>query len=142
MKTFKLFLAVAVTAVVVAVAAYVEAVPTAYVGGVPIVVTYNSTAGTPSAVDVTWTTPTGFIPDRVECIDELDGNADRYVWWKGMANESAMQIVAAGTLTYESEAAGATGCGFDVDTAGEIIIDAACLTASESYSCWAVRYQQ
>ena len=145
MKSFKMFLMVAVAlfaAAVLAVAPAGAAGMATQVGGLSLVITLTGTS-TSGPADVTWDTPDNFDPDYVVCIDELDGEPNRYEWFRGMANESAILTTGSdGVMAYESEAAGAGGCGFDVDTAGTIVIDAACQTASESYSCWAFRYSQ
>lgn len=136
MKTFKLLLALLAVAFLAAGPAHAGGYTTA-VGGIDLVLTLTGTS-TSGPAEVTWTTPTNFTPDYIECVNELDGNPDIYKWFHGMISTSSVYVAqASGIVTYTSTGGG--GCGFTV-AAGSIKIAAACQQASEDYSCIAVRY--
>src|SRR4051812_37761806 len=54
----------------------------------------GSYVGTAAAINI----ELGFVPDYVLIWNESDGDA-KWEWFKGMANASALQTVAAGTLS-------------------------------------------
>lgn len=112
------------------------------VGGLPLVQTLTGDADASLTADdnVSWDTPTNFLPDHVYCINEIDGVPDRYDWYLGMAAATAMKTAGSdGAVTYVST--DGSGCGITV-VAGTITITYLCLQASEGYFCEATRYSR
>ena len=107
------------------------------VGGVELIVFKTGTsAGT--AVDVTWDTPSGFIPSYIWCQDDTAAQSRQFFWSTGADVTTAkLNTESSGIVTYVSQGGGT--CWFDMSTVGTIIIDAACQTNSKVYSCFAIR---
>lgn len=137
MKTFKILLALCLG---LALASPALAASPVDVGGVPICIVFSGTsAGT--AADATVTTRPGFIPDFIYLIEDGTDltSTDIYTWFYGMGNGAIKDDDGAENL-YVSSAG--SGCWFDISTAGQVIIDAACQQNSGKYGGIMCRYSQ
>lgn len=105
------------------------------VGGLPLFYSFSATSEADDT-DITITTPAGFVPDVVYVVEDYDTTPNVCIWFKGMAEPSAVYITAGtGIITYVTTGA--------IDPAsGSILIGQACQANSGLLVGYAIRYAQ